>query len=153
MPGNPQATLYIGNLDERVDERVLYEIMVQAGPLIDVYIPRDRGAGRHKGYGFAEFTSAQSAQYALNLFAGIVFLHNKQLRLALSGQDKPTHFSSKGAYDSVISRPSETTTRFNRRTPPLSPPLNFLSPSANNNSPGLPFPNQDRYFSPIAYHA
>ncbi|KAG6546859.1 hypothetical protein Mapa_011475 [Marchantia paleacea] len=88
MSGNIQATLYIGNLDERVDERLLYEIMVQAGPLVEVYIPRDKESKRHKGYGFAEYRSEESAQYALNLFSGLVTLYNRTLRFAISGGGK-----------------------------------------------------------------
>ncbi|MCO5596641.1 hypothetical protein L7F22_050709 [Adiantum nelumboides] len=88
MPGNPQASVYIGNVDEKVDERVLYEIMVQAGPLVDLYMPRDKETNRHKGYAFAEFTSETSAQYAVNLFSGLVSLHKKLLRFSISRQDK-----------------------------------------------------------------
>lgn len=78
----------IGNLDEKVDERVLYELMVQAGPLLHIFIPRDKDSQRHKGYGFAEYTSVRSALYAVQLFTGLVTLHDKSLRFAISGQDK-----------------------------------------------------------------
>lgn len=73
----------IGNLDERVDERVVYEIMVQAGPLVDVYFPRDKDSKRHKGYGFAEYETEESAQYALRLFSGLVYLCNRSVRFAV----------------------------------------------------------------------
>ncbi|CAM6105904.1 unnamed protein product [Calypogeia fissa] len=88
MPGNTEATLYIGNLDERVDEKLLYEIMVQAGPLVEVYIPRDKETNRHKGYGFAEFCSEKSAQYALSLFSGLLTFYKRPVRLAISGADR-----------------------------------------------------------------
>ena len=79
-----QFNFYVlGNLDDKVDERVLYEIMVQAGPLIDVYLPRDKETKRHKGYGFAEYTSEISAQYAVSLFSGLVFLQKKLLRFSV----------------------------------------------------------------------
>lgn len=89
MPGHSEATVYIGNLDDRVDERLLYEIMVQAGPLVEVYIPRDKETSRHKGYAFAEFTSEKSAQYALSLFSGLLSLYKRPVRLAISGSDRP----------------------------------------------------------------
>lgn len=73
----------LGNLDEKVDERVLYEIMVQAGPLVDLHMPRDKETKRHKGYAFAEFTTEKSALYAVNLFSGLVFLHKKLLRFSV----------------------------------------------------------------------
>ncbi|XP_057822337.1 uncharacterized protein LOC131034777 [Cryptomeria japonica] len=88
MPGNPVCTLFIGNLDEKVDERVLYEILIQAGPVVDLYIPRDKETNRHKGYGFAEYETEDIAQYAIKLFTGLVCLNNRTLRFAISGQDK-----------------------------------------------------------------
>ena len=82
-----QFNFYVlGNLDDKVDERVLYEIMVQAGPLIDVYLPRDKETKRHKGYGFAEYTSEISAQYAVSLFSGLVFLQKKLLRFSVGAK-------------------------------------------------------------------
>ncbi|KAL3699987.1 hypothetical protein R1sor_018009 [Riccia sorocarpa] len=89
MPANNQATLYIGNLDERVDERLVYEIMIQAGPVLRIYIPRDKESKRHKGYGFAEYESAESAQYALNLFSGLVSFYNRPVHFGIaSGGEK-----------------------------------------------------------------
>lgn len=88
MPGNPLCTLFIGNLDDKVDEKVLYEIMIQAGPLIDLYIPRDKETNRHKGYAFAEYETEEIAQYAVKLFSGLVCLYNRSVRFAISGQDK-----------------------------------------------------------------
>lgn len=76
------ATVYIGNLDERI----LYEIMVQAGPLVNVHIPRDNDAKKHRGYGFAEYKTESNAQYAVKLFSGLVCLHNRPLRFQISGQ-------------------------------------------------------------------
>jgi hypothetical protein len=83
--------LYAGNLDERVDERILYEIMVQAGPLVNVNIPRDNDSKKHKGYGFAEYTTESNAQYAVRLFSGLVCLHNRPLRFQV-GDYGPRHF-------------------------------------------------------------
>ena len=30
---NPEATVYIGNLDERVTDTIIWELMTQAGPV------------------------------------------------------------------------------------------------------------------------
>jgi len=57
--------------------------MVQAGPLVDVYFPRDKDSKRHKGYGFAEYETEESAQYALRLFSGLVYLCNRSVRFAV----------------------------------------------------------------------
>lgn len=73
----------IGNLDEKVSERVLYEILIQVGRVVDLYIPRDKETNRHKGYAFAEYESEEIADYAVRLFSGLVRLHNKTLKFAV----------------------------------------------------------------------
>ncbi|XP_058101607.1 uncharacterized protein LOC131245874 [Magnolia sinica] len=90
MPGNTSCTVYIGNLDEKVNDRVLYEILVQAGRIVDLYIPRDRETSRPKGFAFAEYESEEIADYAVRLFSGLVSLYNRTLKFAISGQDKPS---------------------------------------------------------------
>ena len=72
-----------GNLDDRVNERILYEVMVQAGPVVDMYIPRDRESQKHKGYGFAEYDTEESAQYAVNLFSNLLNLFDRPVRISV----------------------------------------------------------------------
>lgn len=88
MPGNPASTVYIGNLDEKVSERVLYDILIQAGRVVDLYIPRDKETDRPKGFAFAEYETEEIADYAVKLFSGLVTLYKRTLRFAISGQDK-----------------------------------------------------------------
>ncbi|KAK3138705.1 hypothetical protein QOZ80_5AG0372400 [Eleusine coracana subsp. coracana] len=90
MARNPGCTVFIGNLDEKVPERVLYEILIQVGRVVDLHIPRDKETSRSKGYAFAEYETEEIAQYAVKLFSGLVRLRNKTLRFAISGQDKPS---------------------------------------------------------------
>lgn len=94
MPGNPSCTIYIGNLDEKVNDRVLYEILIQAGRLVDMYIPRDKETNRPKGFAFAEYETEEIADYAVRLFSGLVTLYNRTLKFAISGQDRPTENSA-----------------------------------------------------------
>lgn len=49
---NQDATLYVGGLDEKVSESLLWELMVQAGPVLNVHVPRDRVTNAHQGYAF-----------------------------------------------------------------------------------------------------
>ncbi|XP_015577443.1 RNA-binding protein 7 isoform X2 [Ricinus communis] len=91
------CTVYIGNLDERVSERVLYDILIQAGRVVELYIPRDKETDKSKGYAFAEYESEQIADYAVKLFSGLVILHNRTLKFAISGQDKALQNVSSGA--------------------------------------------------------
>lgn len=47
---NQEATCYIGNLDERVTDEIVWELMLQAGPIAHVYLPKDRISQMHQGY-------------------------------------------------------------------------------------------------------
>ncbi|ESR54958.1 hypothetical protein CICLE_v10022415mg [Citrus x clementina] len=96
MSGNSNSgcNVYIGNLDEKVSERVLYDILIQAGRVVDLYIPRDKETDKPKGFAFVEYESEEIADYAIKLFSGIVTLYNRTLRFALSGQDKNAQNSS-----------------------------------------------------------
>ncbi|CAN6475447.1 unnamed protein product [Victoria cruziana] len=85
---NPGRTVFIGNLDEKVSERVIYEIMIQAGRVVDLYVPKDKETNRPKGFAFAEYESEEIAEYAVKLFSGLVSLHKRTLRFAISGQDR-----------------------------------------------------------------
>ncbi|XVE60672.1 hypothetical protein DITRI_Ditri05aG0146900 [Diplodiscus trichospermus] len=90
MSGNSGCSVYIGNLDERVSERVLYDILIQAGRVVDLYIPRDKETDKPKGFAFAEYETEDVADYAVRLFSGLVTLYNRTLKFAISGQDKPS---------------------------------------------------------------
>uniref|UniRef100_A0A0D9V8H7 RRM domain-containing protein n=1 Tax=Leersia perrieri TaxID=77586 RepID=A0A0D9V8H7_9ORYZ len=98
MARNPARTVYIGNLDEKVTERVLYEILIQAGRVVDLYIPCDKETSCPKGFAFAEYETEEIAQYAVKLFSGLVRLYGKTLKFAISGQDKPPSNGSNPHY-------------------------------------------------------
>jgi len=70
-------------LDERVTDRVLYDILIQAGRVVDLYIPRDRDTDKPKGYAFAEYETEEIAEYAVKLFSGLVTLYNRTLKFAV----------------------------------------------------------------------
>ncbi|VVB08693.1 unnamed protein product [Arabis nemorensis] len=88
MAGNSNCTVYVGNVDERVSDRVLYDILIQAGKVVDLHIPRDKETDKPKGFAFAEYESEEIADYAVKLFSGLVSLYNRTLKFAISGQDK-----------------------------------------------------------------
>ena len=64
---NQEATLYVGNIDERVTEPLLWELFIQAGPVVNVFLPKDRVTLQHQGYGFVELMSEEDAEYALKI--------------------------------------------------------------------------------------
>lgn len=84
---NQEATLYVGNLDDKVTESLLWELMLQVGPVAHVHIPRDRITQTHQGYGFVEFVGEEDADYALKVMSG-VRLFGKTLRLNKSSGER-----------------------------------------------------------------
>ncbi|XP_061346309.1 protein HSH49 isoform X2 [Gastrolobium bilobum] len=90
MSGNSNCTVYVGNLDERVTDRVLYDILIQAGRVVDLHIPKDKESEKPKGYAFVEYETEEIADYAVRLFSGLVTLYNRTLKFAISGKDKTT---------------------------------------------------------------
>ncbi|KAE8795073.1 Splicing factor 3B subunit 4 [Hordeum vulgare] len=71
------------NWDEKIPGRVLYEILIQVGQVVDLYIPCDKETGRPKGFAFAEYETEAIAQYAVRLFSGLVRLNGKTLKFAV----------------------------------------------------------------------
>ena len=73
-----------GNLDERCSDALVWELMLQAGPvgefatqhpvilvdsycLVNVHLPKDRVSMTHQGYGFCEFLTEEDAEYACKI--------------------------------------------------------------------------------------
>lgn len=92
LPGindrNQDATLYVGNLDAKVDEELLWELFIQCGPLASVVLPRDRVTSCHQGYAFVEYKTTEDAEYAIKIL-NMVRLFGKPIRCnksAVTGQ-------------------------------------------------------------------
>lgn len=81
------STLYIGNLDERCTDPLIWELMLQAGPVINVHLPKDRVTQSHQGYGFVEFGSEEDADYACKIMNQIR-LWGKPIRVNKASADK-----------------------------------------------------------------
>ncbi|KAG0706500.1 hypothetical protein DFH29DRAFT_798260 [Suillus ampliporus] len=64
---NQEATVYLGNLDERCTDALIWELMLQAGPVVNVHLPKDRISMAHQGYGFCEFLTEEDAEYACKI--------------------------------------------------------------------------------------
>jgi splicing factor 3B subunit 4 len=82
-----ESTCYIGNLDERITDALVWELCIQAGPVVSVHLPKDRVTQTVQGYGFVEFRSEQDAEYACNILNGIR-MHGKPIRVNKSNADK-----------------------------------------------------------------
>ncbi|KIH90903.1 splicing factor 3b subunit 4 [Sporothrix brasiliensis 5110] len=84
---NKEATVYVGNLDERFVEPLMWEIMTQMGPVVNVHMPMDRVSRHHQGFGFVEFDTPESADYASRCLNGIR-LFGKPVRVNKASADR-----------------------------------------------------------------
>ncbi|XP_055917497.1 splicing factor 3B subunit 4 [Eupeodes corollae] len=77
---NQDATIYVGGLDDKVTETLLWELFVQAGPVVNVHMPKDRVTQMHQGYGFVEFLSEDDADYGIKIM-NMIKLYGKPIRV------------------------------------------------------------------------
>ncbi|GAA5969998.1 hypothetical protein JCM11641_000226 [Rhodosporidiobolus odoratus] len=84
---NQEATVYVGNLDERASDALVWELMLQAGPVANVHLPKDRISMTHQGYGFCEFLTEDDAEYACKIMNQIK-LYGKPIRVNKASSDR-----------------------------------------------------------------
>lgn len=84
---NQDATVYVGGLDEKMNEELLWELMLQCGPVVNVHMPKDKVSGKFVGYGFVEFRGEEDAEYALKVM-NMIRLFNKPIKVNKASQDK-----------------------------------------------------------------
>uniref|UniRef100_UPI00398E83A7 RNA-binding protein 7 n=1 Tax=Pristiophorus japonicus TaxID=55135 RepID=UPI00398E83A7 len=70
VSNDADKTLFVGNLDGKVTEELLFELFLQAGPLIAVKIPKDKD-GKSKQFAFVNFKHEESVHYGKDLLNGI----------------------------------------------------------------------------------
>jgi len=68
--GVPTNSLWIGDLDQWMDENYLYTLFSYAQDLLNVKVIRDKQTGAHQGYGFLYFSNAVAAQRVLESYNG-----------------------------------------------------------------------------------
>ncbi|XP_003934367.1 splicing regulator RBM11 [Saimiri boliviensis] len=95
FPAQEEAdrTVFVGNLEARVREEILYELFLQAGPLTKVTICKDR-EGKPKSFGFVCFKHPESVSYAIALLNGIRLYGrpiNVQYRFGSSRSSEPAN--------------------------------------------------------------
>lgn len=86
---NADATCFVGNLDEKFDEDLLWEMFVQVGPVVGIHMPKDKVTGKHQGYGFVEFRGEDDVEYAIKVM-NMVKVYGKALKVSKSSQDRKT---------------------------------------------------------------
>eukprot|EP00877_Chromochloris_zofingiensis_P002112 jgi/Chrzof1/11901/Cz06g14010.t1 len=70
---NPKTTLYVGGLEETVNESILHAAFIPFGDIKDVNIPLDHATGKHRGFGFVEYEDKEDAAAAIDN------MHNAEL--------------------------------------------------------------------------
>ena len=84
---NQEATCYVGNLEEKVNEELLWELMLQAGPVVNVFMPKDKVSNKYLGYGFVEYRSEDDADYAIKIM-NMIKVHGKPIKVNKASQNK-----------------------------------------------------------------
>lgn len=82
-----ESTVYVGNVEERVTDALMWELFMQMGPVINVHLPKDRVSQIHQGYGFVEFRGEEDADYACKILNN-VRLHGKPIRVNKASADR-----------------------------------------------------------------
>lgn len=81
-----KRTVFIGNIAFDVTEEELTTLFASVGPVNNLRLVHDRDTGKRKGYGFIEYTDAESAASAVrNLHEHE--LHGRTLRVNIADQD------------------------------------------------------------------
>lgn len=76
------ATLFIGNLDPDVDEKLLYDTFSAFGVIVQTpKIARDPETGNLKGFGFVSFDNFDSSDAAIDAMNN-QYLMNKQITVS-----------------------------------------------------------------------
>jgi splicing factor 3B subunit 4 len=86
---NQEATCYVGDLDTKVSEALLWELCLQAGPVVSVHIPKDKLTQQHMGFGFVEFKADVDAEYAIKVL-NMIKLFGKPIRVNAAAKERDT---------------------------------------------------------------
>lgn len=126
-------TLFIRNLDQKVTEELLFELFLQAGPLIRTKIPKDPD-GKQKTFGFAVFKHDVSVPYAMQLLNGTTLFGKTihvQFRSGSSHGNSPGHSQNSSPANTPNPHGARSPVQFN--SPPYTPPQmqrNVFSPDS-----------------------
>ena len=71
---NDKPVIYVGGLDDQVDERVLHSAFIPFGEIINIEIPPDyENHTKHRGFAFIEYELAEDAAAAIDNMVGVNF--------------------------------------------------------------------------------
>ncbi|KAI3513631.1 hypothetical protein L1887_20967 [Cichorium endivia] len=95
------SSLYVGDLEENVNESQLFDLFNGVGQVHSVRVCRDQENGASLGYGYVNFTSSEEANSALRLL-NFERLNGKQIRIMFFDPDPTLRRSEpKAAADAI----------------------------------------------------
>ncbi|XP_022368762.1 RNA-binding protein 7 isoform X1 [Enhydra lutris kenyoni] len=124
-------TLFVGNLETKVTEELLFELFHQAGPVVKVKIPKDKD-GKPKQFAFVNFKHEVSVPYAMNLLNGIK-LFGRPIKIQFrSGSSHASQDVSVSYPQHHVGNSSPTSTspsRYERSVDSMSPSVQIIQRS------------------------
>ncbi|KAI9190862.1 cyclophilin-like domain-containing protein [Polychytrium aggregatum] len=122
-----KAVLYVGGLDDMVDEHVLTAAFAPFGDLVSVQLPNDPSShNRHRGFGFVEFESADDASAAVDNMR-FAELYGKVIKVSLAKPMQGSASGSKAIWDDE---------EYIKEHIAVSEETGPIDPSAENGAPG-----------------
>jgi RNA recognition motif-containing protein len=79
--------VFVGNLSYDSNSSDVEQLLKQAGPIREVFLPTDRATGRPRGFAFVEFETPEAADEAIEKFDGYE-LDGRKLRVN-PAEDRP----------------------------------------------------------------
>lgn len=73
QPGQPVTKLFVGQLPYSKSEADLRQLFSSVGPVLEVFLVRDKATGEKKGAAFVKYQSAQVAAAAVSVLDGYLF--------------------------------------------------------------------------------
>ena len=87
---NEEAIVFATNVDFQIEEDILWELFTQTGPVVSVFLPKDKITKDHKGFAFIEFRNEVDAEYTIKVLQGVK-LHGKALKLSQANPQQKIH--------------------------------------------------------------
>ncbi|GFS14156.1 RNA-binding protein 7 [Elysia marginata] len=108
-----QKTLWVGNLDEKVNEELLYEMFLQTGPIEKLIFPTEgeKDEAKHKGHAYVVFKHPESVQYAAQVLEGSSLFSQA---LSLKARSLPIQYKKAAPQPTSTFSPSSRGGRFDR---------------------------------------
>ena len=84
---NKESTLFVSNLDPRVTEEHLWELFTQTGPVVSVFLPRDKVSLESRGHAFVECRNETESAYSAKIL-NHTKLFGRPIKIAKSAEQK-----------------------------------------------------------------